>query len=440
MTNQSSRSQNPANDMSPHDLAALPGDELADQPVYATGASGILLKAMSYLLQRIIKFGTLTVLDPAGQAHLFGTKAAPFVTVRIHDTATLRKLILNTDMAAGEAYMDAKLTIESGTLEDFLDICAFALGILETHPLSVLRRVVARSLIFLRQSNRIMRARRNVAHHYDLSDRLYELFLDADRQYSCAYFQNGDETLEEAQRKKKQHIIAKLLLQPGQTVLDIGSGWGGLALEIARAVPDIKVVGLTLSENQLKIARERAIAAGMADRVTFHLRDYREETGAYDRIVSVGMFEHVGVPNYAKFFDSVAARLKPDGVALVHAIGVSATPTQANPWVAKYIFPGGYCPPLSEVLPVIEKSPIWVTDIEIWRHHYAKTLHEWSKRFSANRMEVEKLYDERFCRMWEFYLAAAEANFRHGPMMVFQIQLARQQAPVPITRNYMMDR
>ncbi len=401
--------------------------------------ASLLLKPLVYLLDRIVKFGTLTLVDPNGRSHSFGTRAAPFVTVRIHDNATLRHLLLHTDMAAGEAYMDGKLTIESGSLQDFLDICAFALGVLETHPLSVLRRHVGRALIALKQANRLTAARRNVAHHYDLSDRLYELFLDADRQYSCGYFQNGDETLEEAQLKKKIHIIAKLLLEPGQKVLDIGCGWGGLALEIARAAPDIMVVGLTLSENQLKIARERAAAAGLADRVAFHLRDYRQETATYDRIVSVGMFEHVGVPNYREFFEVLAARLKPDGVALVHAIGVSATPTQANPWVAKYIFPGGYCPPLSEVLPVIEKSPISVTDIEIWRQHYARTLHEWSRRFRANREEVRRLYDERFCRMWEFYLAAAEANFRHGPMMVFQIQLAARHANIPITRNYMTD-
>ncbi|MBV1708175.1 MAG: cyclopropane-fatty-acyl-phospholipid synthase family protein [Hyphomicrobiales bacterium] len=397
------------------------------------------MKPMVYLLGKIVNFGTLTVIDPAGASHVFGTGSTPFVTVRIHDNATLRHLILHTDMAAGEAYMEGKLTIESGTLEDFLDICAFALGVLETHPLSVLRRHAGRALIAFKQANRLTGARRNVAHHYDLSDRLYELFLDADRQYSCAYFQNGDETLEEAQHKKQQHIIAKLLLKPGVSVLDIGCGWGGLALAMARAAPGISVVGLTLSENQLRIARERAQAAGLADRVSFELRDYREETGSYDRIVSVGMFEHVGVPNYRKFFEVIAARLKPDGVALVHAIGVSATPTQANPWVGKYIFPGGYCPPLSEVLPVVEKSPVWVTDIEIWRQHYAKTLQEWSRRFRANRKEVAALYDERFCRMWEFYLAGAEANFRHGPMMVFQMQLAHPHANVPITRNYMTD-
>lgn len=404
--------------------------------IKAKAADAIAMKMMSHLLRKIVIFGTLSVIDPAGSLHVFGSGSEPCVTIRLHDSTTLRQLVLHTDMAVGEAYMNGKLTLESGSLQQFLDICAFGLGELERLPLNTLRRLKLRALRVIHQSNRLLRARRNVAVHYDLVDRLYELFLDEDRQYSCAYFQNGDETLEEAQLKKKRHIIAKLLLKPGMKVLDIGSGWGGLALEIARAAPDIEVTGLTLSQSQLKIARARAIEAGLADRVHFELRDYREETGIYDRIVSVGMFEHVGVPNYPKFFDVIKQRLTRDGVALVHAIGVSETPTQANPWVAKYIFPGGYCPPLSEVLPVIERAHIWVTDIEIWRQHYARTLQAWSQRFAANRAEVAKLYDERFCRMWEFYLAAAEANFQHGPMMVFQIQLSRTHASVPLVRDY----
>ncbi len=407
-----------------------------DQTLKAKAPDALFIKLMSQLLRRIVVYGSLTVIDPAGISHVFGSGSEPYVTIRIHDSATLRQLVLHTDMAVGEAYMKGQLTLESGSLQQFLDICAFGLGELEQLPLAVMRRLTGRALRVVHQSNRLFRARRNVAVHYDLSDRLYELFLDADRQYSCAYFQNGDETLEEAQLKKKRHIIAKLLLKPGMKVLDIGSGWGGLALEIARAAPGIEVTGLTLSQSQLKIARARAVEAGLADRVHFELRDYRQETGTYDRIVSVGMFEHVGVPNYQKFFKIIKQLLTREGVALVHAIGVSETPTQANPWVAKYIFPGGYCPPLSEVLPAIERAHIWVTDIEIWRQHYARTLQEWSRRFAASRAEVAKLYDERFCRMWEFYLAAAEANFRHGPMMVFQIQLARTHGAVPLIRDY----
>lgn len=407
-----------------------------DLAIKAKVTDAVSMKLMSRLLRKIIIYGTLTVIDPAGAVHEFGSGGAPCVTIRIHDSATLRQLVLHTDMAVGEAYMNGTLTLESGSLQQFLDICAFGLGELERLPLSIMRRLRLRALRVMNQSNRLFRARRNVAVHYDLVDQLYELFLDEDRQYSCAYFQRGDETLEEAQLKKKRHIIAKLLLKPGMKVLDIGSGWGGLALEIARAAPDIEVTGLTLSQSQLKIARARAQEAGLADRVHFELRDYRQETGTYDRIVSVGMFEHVGVPNYQKFFDIIKHRLTRDGVALIHAIGVSETPTQANPWVAKYIFPGGYCPPLSEVLPAIERAHIWVTDIEIWRQHYARTLREWSRRFAVNRAEVVKLYDERFCRMWEFYLAAAEANFQHGPMMVFQIQLSRTHTSVPLIRDY----
>ena len=439
MDNQTTTTQNAKADTSP------PGAErklfgavqiTSDHAPKASATDAAFLKILAQLLRKIIVFGTVTVIDPAGGSHVFGSGSQPYVTIKIHDSATLRQLILHTDMAVGEAYMNGTLTLESGSLQQFLEICAFGLGELEHMPLAVVRRLTARAFRVVNQSNRLFRARRNVAVHYDLSDRLYELFLDADRQYSCAYFQNGDETLEEAQLKKKRHIIAKLLLKPGMKVLDIGCGWGGLALEIARAVPGIEVTGLTLSQSQFRIARARAVEAGLADRVHFELRDYRQETGTYDRIVSVGMFEHVGVPNYQKFFNIIRQRLTRDGVALVHAIGVSDGPTQANPWIAKYIFPGGYCPLLSEVLPAIERAQIRVTDIEIWRQHYAKTLHEWSHRFAANRAEVAKLYDERFCRMWEFYLAAAAANFQHGPMMVFQIQLSRIHEAVPLVRDY----
>ena len=287
----------------------------------------------------------------------------------------------------------------------------------------------------LHQDNRLGRARVNVAHHYDLSGALYDLFLDQDRQYSCAYFHNGAETLEEAQEKKKRHIMAKLLLEPGMRVLDVGSGWGGLALEMAQTA-SVDVTGLTLSQEQLAVANKRAAADGLTSHVRFAMRDYRDEQGTYDRIVSVGMFEHVGVAHYRTYFDTLSKRLKSDGVALVHAIGRTGPPGSTDPWLRKYIFPGGYCPSLSEVLAAVERSGLWVTDIEILRLHYAETLRHWFERFQVNRDQAKAIYDERFCRMWEFYLASCEAAFRNGPMMVFQLQLSHRRDAVPLTRDY----
>jgi cyclopropane-fatty-acyl-phospholipid synthase len=290
----------------------------------------------------------------------------------------------------------------------------------------------------LQQWNPISRSRANAAHHYDLSDQLYELFLDPDRQYSCAYFSHDTDDLESAQRNKKRHIASKLMIEPGNKVLDIGCGWGGLALYLAREC-GADVTGLTLSEEQYKVAQRRAAAAGLAERVRFHLRDYREEKGTYDRIVSVGIIEHVGVPQYRRFFETVRGLLKPSGVMLLHAIGRSDGPGATNPWIRKYIFPGGYSPALSEVLPEIERAGLWVTDIEVLRLHYAETLRAWRQRFMANLDKVRALYDERFCRMWEFYLAASETAFRRSGHMVFQIQLARAVDTVPRTRDYMID-
>ncbi len=288
------------------------------------------------------------------------------------------------------------------------------------------------------QFNPIPRARRNAAHHYDLSDQLYELFLDRDRQYSCAYFDDCGDDLDTAQLNKKRHIAAKLLIRPGQTVLDIGSGWGGLALYLA-AECGADVTGLTLSVEQLKTAARRAAAAGLSDRVRFYLRDYREEDGRYDRIVSVGMFEHVGVNHYEAFFTRVKSLLAPDGVALLHSIGRIDGPGATHPWIRKYIFPGGYIPALSEVVVAVERLKLWVTDIEILRLHYAETLRCWRRRFEHNRERLRAIYDERFCRMWEMYLAGSEIAFRHGGCMVFQMQLAKTVDSVPITRDYMID-
>lgn len=346
---------------------------------------------------------------------------------------------INPLLYTGEAYMDGKLTIEEGTLYDFLDLATRDLwepgnGVIIA-GLETLRKLMR----VLQQFNPVTRARANVAHHYDLSDDLYDMFLDADRQYSCAYFDDPGETLEEAQESKKRHIGAKLLLnRPDLRVLDIGCGWGGLALYLA-AETGAHVTGITLSREQLRAARERAERAGLSDKVKFHLRDYRLEEGSYDRVVSVGMFEHVGTPHYPAFFGKIRELLTDDGVALLHSIGRADPPGATNPWIRKYIFPGGYCPALSEVLPVIERKMLFVTDVEILRLHYASTLKEWRRRFAENRDKVKKIYDERFCRMWEFYLAGAEVAFRNEYQIVFQLQMAKDQEAVPLTRDYITD-
>jgi cyclopropane-fatty-acyl-phospholipid synthase len=334
--------------------------------------------------------------------------------------------------------MDGALTIEEGSLYDLIDLLATNLDCLPEGFLGRFLNGSVTALRRLRQYNPVSRARRNAAHHYDLSDKLYDLFLDQDRQYSCAYFYNRGDDLETAQLHKKRHIAAKLLIRPGQRVLDIGSGWGGLAVFLASEC-GADVTGLTLSTEQHNAAVRRAAASGLSDRVRFHLRDYREELGHYDRIVSVGMFEHVGINHYNAFFTQLKSLLAPDGVALLHSIGRMDGPGSTHPWIRKYIFPGGYFPALSEVVPAVERSKLWVTDIEILRLHYAETLKAWRHRFERNRDRLRAIYDERFCRMWEMYLVGSEVAFRRGWCMVFQMQLAKAFDSVPITRDYMLD-
>jgi cyclopropane-fatty-acyl-phospholipid synthase len=290
----------------------------------------------------------------------------------------------------------------------------------------------------LKQFNLRASARTNVAHHYDLDGRLYSLFLDADKQYSCAYFNTPDTSLDDAQLAKKRHIAAKLVIKRGQRALDIGSGWGGLGLCLAREC-GADVTGLTLSAEQHRGATRRAAAAGLSDRVRFHLRDYRAGAGSYDRIVSVGMFEHVGINHYGEFFAKMKSLLAPQGVALLHSIGRKDGPGSTNPWIRKYIFPGGYVPALSEVVPIAERLGLWITDIEILRLHYAETLRAWRTRFEGNRERIRTIYDERFCRMWEMYLVGSEVAFRRQDLMVFQMQLAKAADAVPLTRDYMFD-
>jgi cyclopropane-fatty-acyl-phospholipid synthase len=394
---------------------------------------------LARLFERLITIGRLRLVDAAGRVHLFtGTAAGPTAAIRLRDPALHWKLVLRPRLYLPQAYMDGTLAIEEGSLYDLIDLLA---ANIEALPGGFLARRLEGASTFLRrfhQYNPVSRARRNAAHHYDLSGELYELFLDRDRQYSCAYFRAEGNDLETAQFDKKRHLASKLLLRPGHKVLDIGSGWGGLALYLA-AECGVEVTGLTLSAEQHRLATWRAAAAGLADRVRFHLRDYREEVGEYDRIVSVGMFEHVGINQYGTFFAKLKELLKPDGVALLHAIGRMDGPGSTNPWIRKYIFPGGYCPALSEVVPVVERARLWITDIEILRLHYAGTLRAWRRRFEENRERVRALYDERFCRMWEMYLVGSEIAFRRGNHLVFQMQLAKAVDTVPLTRDYMVD-
>ncbi len=385
----------------------------------------------------VVKTGNLQVIDSNGHHHEFGDHKGPSVVVRFSDRRLERSLAFNPQLALGEAYMQGRLVVETGKIYDFLDLM-LRNAEQQSFPRWMsaadnFRRLSKR----LQQYNHALRARANVAHHYDINGTIYDLFLDNDRQYSCAYFHDTHD-LEEAQRAKKRHIAAKLALDQDHRVLDIGSGWGGLGLYLA-SVADVDVTGITLSAEQLRVARARAENSSVPRRVRFEMQDYRHVAGHFDRIVSVGMFEHVGVNHYQTYFDKIAALLNEDGVALVHSIGRFDTPTITNPFIAKYIFPGGYIPSLSEVLPAIERSGLVVGDIEILRLHYAETLTHWRTRFDDNRGKAAALLGEEFCRMWEFYLASSETAFRYQDLMVFQIQLAKHQHTLPLTRDYMFD-
>jgi cyclopropane-fatty-acyl-phospholipid synthase len=395
--------------------------------------------ALDAIFRRFITYGRLTVRWPDQRlSHYVGADGTgPSVGIALADRATVWRLLVNPALYFPEAFMDGRLQPLDCSLYDLLDMIAInGQARPAGHPMLRVHYFLSWLKRRLDQYNPAPRAQRNVAHHYDLNGRLYSLFLDRDRQYSCAYFPRGDETLEQAQIAKKRHIAAKLCLdRPDLEVLDIGCGWGGMALTLARDF-GARVTGITLSREQLAEATARAAAEGLQDRVSFELLDYRALHRRFDRIVSVGMFEHVGVGFYDAFFATVARCLKPDGVALLHAIGRSDGPGGTNPWIAKYIFPGGYCPALSEVLPAIERARLLTTDIEILRLHYAETLRHWRRRFAANRDAITAIYDDRFCRMFECYLAGSEVSFRREGQMVFQIQLAHHQAAAPLTRDY----
>ncbi|WP_239025857.1 SAM-dependent methyltransferase [Sphingomonas paeninsulae] len=389
------------------------------------------------LFRALIVDGPLTVIDARGRAWHYGrvSSAIKPVTIRFHDSSTPLRIARNPAKGTGEAYMDGRMTVEVGDIRDLIDLIGYNTRWGVDNPTRVILWRPQQLASMFDTFNWQRRSKRNVAHHYDLSDRLYDLFLDADRQYSCAYFTDPLNSLDEAQEDKKAHIAAKLLLKPGQRVLDIGCGWGGMALYLNR-VADVDVLGITLSEEQLKIARARAEAAGVAERVKFELMDYRSVAGTFDRIVSVGMFEHVGPPHYVTFFKQCCERLSPDGVMLLHTIGRADGPGATDAWLAKYIFPGGYVPALSQMMPAIERSYLWLNDLEVLRLHYAYTLERWYDRVAAARAEIIALYDERFFRMWQFYLAGAISAFRNDAHVVFQLQLTRKRDTVPIVRDY----
>jgi cyclopropane-fatty-acyl-phospholipid synthase len=384
-------------------------------------------------LGHFLRAGNLRITTAPGDSYTFGDGTGEPAVIRFTTRLAELLVVLDPALRLGEAYMDGTLVVEQGTIRGVLSILQGQHQPVPiwARPWHVLRYVRRR----LGQLNRRYRSRRNVAHHYDLDGRLYALFLDADRQYSCAYFEQPGQSLDDAQLAKRRHIAAKLLIAPGQHVLDIGCGWGGLALYIAETCGG-RVTGITLSQEQHAVARGRISDKGLAGDVEFRLQDYRDVQERFDRIVSVGMFEHVGVGYYDTFFRKCSEALADDGVMLLHAIGRPEGPNITNPWIAKYIFPGGYIPALSEVLPAVERAGLLVTDIEILRLHYAETLSAWRERFLAHREEVERLYDGRFVRMWEFYLAASEMAFRNQALMVFQLQLTKRQGVVPITRDY----
>lgn len=392
------------------------------------------------LLRQIVVHGSLTVVDHTGQKQSFGDDTGSPIVIRLMDAGVTPGLALNPYLKLGEAYMDGRLVVDAPhNIYDFLALLLSNLG--RSYPNRLMRFVSALRHLKRRidQHNPVGKAQQNVAHHYDLDGGIYDLFLDADRQYSCAYYEHPDITLEEAQLAKKRHICAKLNLHPGQKVLDIGCGWGGLALYLAEEF-NVEVVGVTLSREQHRVATRRAAERGLSDHVTILLQDYRTLRDRFDRIVSVGMFEHVGVGFFPEYFSRVRDLLTEDGVALIHTIGRIDPPGSTNPWIAKYIFPGGYIPALSEVAGVLEKSGLILTDLEVLRLHYAETLKEWRRRFMERRDIAAQIYDERFCRMWEFYLAGSETSFRFEGMVNFQFQLAKTIDALPITRDYMIDR
>ncbi|MEO7557732.1 MAG: cyclopropane-fatty-acyl-phospholipid synthase family protein [Gammaproteobacteria bacterium] len=385
-------------------------------------------------LEKKLRHGQLTLHLPPGRVETFGN-GPPYAEWIVHSPATLRRIARDPEMMLGETYMNGEWDVPQGRLAALLEVLMANFSDSPAQARGILAKLLKN---IAHHGNGIMRSYRNVAHHYDLDEWVFRRFLDQDMQYSCAYFYAPNISLDEAQRAKCRHIMNKLMLSPGQHVLDIGCGWGGLALFLAEHAR-VRVTGLTLSREQLRVATHRAAERGLQNLVEFRLQDYREHTGSYDRIVSVGMFEHVGAAHYDCYFTKLRHLLRPDGAALLHTIGRVSPPGDTNPWIQKYIFPGGYNPALSEVTGAIEKSGLISCDVEVLRLHYALTLEAWYQRFQQHRDEVAARMGERFCRMWEFYLASCEASFRWRDLVVFQIQLAHRLDALPLTRDYLYE-
>jgi cyclopropane-fatty-acyl-phospholipid synthase len=398
------------------------------------------VRLLSNLLRKFVRQGTLRVRDPDGEVHVFGGRLpGPDIAVHLKNRKLYTKLFVNPELYVPEAYMSGDMELEDGTtVHDVLLLFHLNQDALYEHGA---QKVLRRLFFVLRrwhQANSLGRAAANASHHYDLSTELYRLFLDEQMQYTCAYYRDPEhDTLEEAQRNKLIHIASKLRLEPGMTVAELGCGWGGLAIHLARET-GVRVTAVNVSSEQVRMAREYARQAGVSDRVAFHEMDYRRLTGTFDRVVSIGLMEHVGVGHYGEFFRQVRELTAPGGFALVHSIG-RTSPSVTSPFTRKYIFPGGYVPALSEVFPAIERSGLWCCDMEVLRLHYYYTLNHWRQRFTANRARAAEIYDERFCRMWEFYLSAAQLGFMHGPLMVFHLLLSTERDAVPITRDFMLD-
>ncbi|NKB50434.1 MAG: methyltransferase domain-containing protein [Alphaproteobacteria bacterium] len=397
---------------------------------------------LANLLKGFVQRGRLKLIDANGKTHEFGNDGADEeakpVTLRLHDRALHRKLFLNPELTAAEAYMDGTLTFEDGSaIYDLLYLFSINRPGLGAHPVQSLQRRLWRAARRRHQANDVDRAKSQARHHYDISDELYRLFLDEDLHYSCAFFRSPDDSLETAQSAKLTRAVAKLALEPGMRVCEIGGGWGAFAIALAKAGAD--VTSINVSPERIRVAEQRVRDAGVGDRVRFVQQDYREVDGSFDRVVSVGMMEHVGIGHIDEYFAKIRGLLAPDGFAFVHSIGRMTQPGTTGPFIRKYIFPGGYVPALSEVFAAAERQGIWVADMEVLRLHYYYTIRHWRRNFAARRDEAAALYDERFCRMWEFYLVAVELGFLNGSNMVFQLLLSTQRDAVPIDRAYMFE-
>ena len=388
------------------------------------------------ILKKVNFNGTLEIVDSKNKTYTFG-KNTPFVRIKLNTKTIEKKLFRNPNLYLGEAYMDKEIIIEKGTIEEFIDLVTLCYDDFIRHnKMYSYYEFISSIFKSFQQINKLVNSKKNVAHHYDLNEDLYRLFLDKDMQYSCAYFHNENISLDQAQKDKKIHIINKLKISENMKILDIGCGWGGMAIEIAKNT-GAKVKGITLSRNQFNTASRRAQEEGVSEKVNFALQDYREESDSYDRIVSVGMFEHVGIKYFKTFFEKTYDLLNEKGVFLLHTIGQRGVPTATSPWIRKYIFPGGYIPSLSEIINISEKLNMNITDIEILRLHYAHTLTHWYRNILKNKDQIIKLFDERFFRMWEFYLLASKYSFVNMGNVVFQIQIAKNLNNLPLTRNYM---